>query len=114
MVLARLAAAAVYVRQRQRTARLLREHTLRARIAADLHDDTKALPLTRFAVIFRSLSAMTVPADVFASAVCAKMLYENHCQAGLTHGPQNSLKTAFWRSRRACPSSVVRPSLRSG
>lgn len=46
MLLAGLAAAAVYVWQRQRTARLLREHALRTRIAADLHDEVGAL-LTR-------------------------------------------------------------------
>jgi signal transduction histidine kinase len=39
VLLAGLAAAAVYAWQQQRTARLLREHALRARIAADLHDD---------------------------------------------------------------------------
>jgi signal transduction histidine kinase len=46
VLLAVLAAAAVYVWQRQRTARLLREQALRSRIAADLHDEVGAL-LTR-------------------------------------------------------------------
>jgi signal transduction histidine kinase len=46
MLLAGLAAATVYVWQRQRTSRLLHEQTLRSRIAADLHDEVGAL-LTR-------------------------------------------------------------------
>ena len=46
VLLAALAAAAVYAWQRQRTTRLLREQALRSRIAADLHDEVGAL-LTR-------------------------------------------------------------------
>jgi signal transduction histidine kinase len=58
VLIAALTAAGVFLWQRQRTIRLLREQRLRAGIAADLHDEVGGL-LTRMALRAEMLQALT-------------------------------------------------------